>query len=183
MPKHQGMSHSRCLEPPAAPKRTKGLRFREGLLSAVQGFGHETMLPRGAAKAHDLHLDAVQRASGIRRCPRLASGRRTSLRLGFDAVAPATYRNVPNHVGLQPGANSRLRRAPGPGASLLPGTHPSDTSSRPRPPVRDRRRAFAQPSTIHQSRFRGNDFPGFHPGSARHIQPAVVSRGRDVQRN
>ena len=63
---------ARRIGPPRRAKRiaigrkTKGPRFREGLLSAVQGFGHETLLPRGAAKAHDLHLGAVQRASGIR---------------------------------------------------------------------------------------------------------------------
>ncbi len=93
-------------------EKAKGLRFREGPLTAVQGSGHETMLPREAAKVHDLHLGAVQRTRSIRGCPELASGRRTSLRLGIDAVAPATCRNVPNHVGLQPSANSRSRRAP-----------------------------------------------------------------------
>ncbi len=91
-------------------------------------------------------------------------------------LLPLSQRSQPR----RPVAQRKLSFAPRSrtGASLLPGTHPSDTSSRPRPPVRDRRRAFAQPPTIRQSRFRGNDFPGFHPGSARRIRPAVVSRGK-----
>ncbi len=76
-------------------KIQKAPAFAEASCRQSKDLATKPQLPRRAAKANDLHLGTVQRACSIRRCPWLTSSRRTSLRLDFDAVDPATFATFP----------------------------------------------------------------------------------------